>query len=287
MPWSKTNTISSMKNKSDALKQVFADAANSALAKGRSEEDAVFAGLAAVKIAEKKQEHARKALEPLKTLDATSVPTKVNKAATEAPIASKTIDRVLVNADFDKANRLILEFDNGEKIITKKIEIKELIEQHISISAKHSNAHGVFISTETQYLPAINTAVPITLNLTTESYNVELMTPVSSKIVCNESGSYFFNFSLQVTKRNANLANYYIWYRINGQDVPNSSSIVSIAGSSAHGVPSWSFHHEMVAGDYFELVWASPQLNMELEALPANSFSPSIPSVILIVQRTD
>lgn len=48
MPWSKTNTIPGLKNKSDKIKEVFAQTANSALDRGLSEEEAVFAGLAAV-----------------------------------------------------------------------------------------------------------------------------------------------------------------------------------------------------------------------------------------------
>lgn len=135
MPWSKTNTISSMKNKSDALKQVFADAANSALAKGRSEEDAVFAGLAAVKIAEKKQEQTRKASEPLKQPLPSHVLAVIQKKLVEPSGESQSQDRNLISADFDKFNRLVLTFDNGDKIVSRQVEIKEMIEQYISVAS--------------------------------------------------------------------------------------------------------------------------------------------------------
>ena len=63
MPWSADDTIPSMKKKSKELRALFARVANQALAKGQSEEEAVFAGIAAVKNAEKKTE-TKKAVKP-------------------------------------------------------------------------------------------------------------------------------------------------------------------------------------------------------------------------------
>ena len=62
MPWSKDKTIPSLENKSDKVKEVFAEAANAALSRGLSEEDAVFAGLGAVSRYEKANKPLKKSL---------------------------------------------------------------------------------------------------------------------------------------------------------------------------------------------------------------------------------
>lgn len=54
MPWSKTKTLDSLKHKSDKVKEVFAIAANGALDRGQTEQESIFAGLAAVSNYERK-----------------------------------------------------------------------------------------------------------------------------------------------------------------------------------------------------------------------------------------
>lgn len=141
-------------------------------------------------------------------------------------------------------------------------------------------AYGSFISTVTQTAALINTAYPITLSATLESYLVAVGSP-TSRIVCSQAGVYNFQFSCQLDKTAAASGEVYIWYRINGSDVANSASKVSLKGSDSETVAAWNFVQTMAAGDYFELVWATNDTNCFIPTFAAVAPVPLIPSVIL------
>lgn len=67
MPYSTTKTIPALSNKSDKVKEVFAEAANSALARGLTDDEAIYAGLSAVSNYEKKHQ-VKKEAKPAKKL---------------------------------------------------------------------------------------------------------------------------------------------------------------------------------------------------------------------------
>jgi hypothetical protein len=96
-------------------------------------------------------------------------------------------------------------------------------------------------------------------------------------------GTYNFQFSAQLLKSGGGSGNVYIWYRVNGADIANSATIVTLAGSSSASVAAWNFVVEMNAGDYFELVWSTNNTNCEIHAAAASAPVPAIPSVILTV----
>ena len=137
-------------------------------------------------------------------------------------------------------------------------------------------------STETQTPAVINTPYRITLN---NAGLVSGFTNSSGLITALHTGQYNFQFSLQVTSTNSSNAYYYIWYRKNGVDVPNSATKVSIASNQAVAAPSWNFPVSLAANDTFELMWASDSTNVSLSASVATSFHPAIPSVILTVTQ--
>lgn len=163
MPWSKDKTITSLENKSDKVKEVFAEAANAALSRGLSEEDAVFAGLGAVSRYEKANKPLKKSLKPelpihvkailearkqkeqeeLENLKKAALELE-EKREVESPKVLKAFlpenaiepnpERSLVAAEWDKQGRLILTFDDGEKITTSPVPVQEKIEQYIGVS---------------------------------------------------------------------------------------------------------------------------------------------------------
>lgn len=146
--------------------------------------------------------------------------------------------------------------------------------------------YGVFTDTVSQILTAANSPKAVTFNTSEFASGVHLgSTP--SRIVCDASGLYNFQFSLQVAKSGSNLANIYIWARVNGVDVPRSNSKISISGNNAALVPSWNFELPMAAGSYFELMWAADSTAVVLEATASPSVGPSIPSAILTVAKVN
>jgi hypothetical protein len=128
MPWSADDTIPSMKKKSKELRALFAKVANEALAKGQSEEEAVFAGLAAVRNAEDKENKklgkAEKPAVPwhLKVLSERKEKQEIEKA--QVPDTKQIQD-----AEFDDEGRLVILLKDGTRIVTKRKAIQQTVNQ--------------------------------------------------------------------------------------------------------------------------------------------------------------
>lgn len=142
--------------------------------------------------------------------------------------------------------------------------------------------YGVFHSTQIQTAAAINTAYPMTLNVTDLSFGVYTGTP-NSRVYIDTEGIYNFQFSAQLVKTTGGVALFYIWARLNGIDIPDSATKIRIQGNNGETVGAWNFVLELKAGDYFELVWSTDDLNCQIFASAASSPVPAIPSVILTV----
>jgi hypothetical protein len=142
--------------------------------------------------------------------------------------------------------------------------------------------YGAFFDTTTQNAAVINTAYPITINSTDISEGVYIGTP-TSRVYVDRVGTYNFQFSAQLLKSGGGSGNVFIWYRVNGVNVANSATIITLAGSSSAVVAAWNFVVEMNAGDYFELVWSTNNIGCEIHATGAAAPVPAIPSVILTV----
>jgi hypothetical protein len=75
-----------------------------------------------------------------------------------------------------------------------------------------------------------------------------------------------------------------MWPRINGIDVDDSATEVTLTGGSNDAiVAAWNFVLNLQTGDYFELVYSSSSLNVSIPYVAASSPVPAIPSVILTV----
>jgi hypothetical protein len=140
--------------------------------------------------------------------------------------------------------------------------------------------NGAWYDTTTQTRVAINTAQAVTFNSVTVANQIGQRTAGDSKIYVDKAGYYNFQFSAQVGKASGGLAYIWIWFRVNGVDVPDSSSKVAVQGSSAESVPAWNFVLPMNADDYFELMWATDD-GVEIMSIASTAFAPATPSVIL------
>lgn len=143
--------------------------------------------------------------------------------------------------------------------------------------------YGAFQDTTTQTLASINTPYAIKLNTTDFQRGPILDTVDTSKIRIDQDGIYNFEFSLQLYKNSASQHYVWVWPRVNGVNIPASSTKISLSGSTAATVAAWNFMLDMKNGDYFQLMWASDDTGCVLKADPATAFCPSIPSVILTV----
>lgn len=146
MTWTINNPPDIIKNKSKEIIQACVLAANSALAKGLTQEEAIFAAMGTAKRLEqssvakqvkpKVPQHVQALLD--RTVQQANEPenkAQINRAFLGKSALPSDQERTLVSADFNDKNQLVLLFDTGEQLITKAIDIDQSIQQYLSVSA--------------------------------------------------------------------------------------------------------------------------------------------------------
>lgn len=145
--------------------------------------------------------------------------------------------------------------------------------------------YGKFKSSTVQQPLAIDTPYAVAFETTEISAGVDMLD--STKVRCLANGLYSFDFRLQVTSTNSSQKTIYIWSRINGVDVPNTTTKVSLAGNLFEVIPSWNFVHTLQAGDYFELMYAASDTAVLINAPASTAFCPATPSAVLKVNQVN
>lgn len=143
-------------------------------------------------------------------------------------------------------------------------------------------AHASYYDTTTQTNPVADSVNVFSFNSVISQFMVKRGTP-PTKIYIQDTGLYSIQFSAQLDKTGGSASSVYIWPRINGVNVPYSATKIVIDGPNNEIVPAWNFLLLLKSGDYFELVWQSPDTNVVILAEPASGNVPEIPSIILTV----
>ena len=144
--------------------------------------------------------------------------------------------------------------------------------------------YGSFYDTTTQVATVINTATAITFNTTDLSQGVYIDSP-TSRIVVDSEGIYNFDTSFQLDKTSGGTAVFDFWFRLNGVDVANSASRISVQGNNAEIFSSLNYFFDLKANDYIELMFSVTDLSVELKTFAAAVPHPAIPSIILTVNN--
>lgn len=143
-------------------------------------------------------------------------------------------------------------------------------------------AYGWFSDTTDQTAAAINTAYAMTFNTSGERRDVRIGSP-ASRIFVDRRGIYNIQFSAQFVNAGGSAHRVWVWLRVNGTDVPNSSTVIRMQGNNTEQVAAWNFVQRFNAGDYFELMWEVSDTGISLFADPATAVHPAIPSILLSV----
>lgn len=144
--------------------------------------------------------------------------------------------------------------------------------------------YGSFSRT-TDYSPALaNTAYAIVFDSTRLSNGVTIGTP-ASRIVVSASGFYDVSATLQYSSGNSSAKDIYSWVRKNGTDVSNSSRVVSISGSGTYTPVLVAESISLDAGDYIEIMFASTDTNVTLDAVVPTAFAPGSPAANLVIEQ--
>jgi hypothetical protein len=144
--------------------------------------------------------------------------------------------------------------------------------------------YGSFYDTTTQVATVINTATAITFNTTDLSQGVFIGSP-TSRIVVDSEGLYNFAISFQIDKTSGGVAQFFIWFRLNGVNVDDSAGLIRIQGNNAEIFSAYNIFLQLKANDYVEVMFSVDDLSVELKAIAASAPVPSIPSIILTVNN--
>lgn len=104
-----------------------------------------------------------------------------------------------------------------------------------------------------------------------------------SRLTVTADGVYNFQFSAQLNKASSSAKDVWIWARVNNVDMTSSATQVTLSGSSAASVAAWNFVYNLTANSYFELMWATNDVDCQMPAYAAAAPVPEIPSVIMTV----
>lgn len=153
--------------------------------------------------------------------------------------------------------------------------------------------YGAFSDVTNQVAAAINTGYPM-------RFAVDDIPPNGVSIVANGSGQktritfaqtgiYNLQWSAQFVSTDNAECDISVWLRKNEVDVAGSRGLVAVPKKiglvNGHALPSWNFVLSVTAGEYYEFVWSTANLNASIQALPATVYAPSTASTILTVTQ--
>ena len=152
--------------------------------------------------------------------------------------------------------------------------------------------YGAFQDNTIQTATTINTPYAMKFGITDLSNGITIVSDGSNltRITIANTGIYNIQFSAQFDRTNSGTDAVDIWLRKNGVDVPGSGGRIILTGGAAASetLAAWNYVLDIVAGDYYQLMWSTPDTHVRLlyEAAQTIPFvHPIIPSTILTVTQ--
>jgi hypothetical protein len=150
-----------------------------------------------------------------------------------------------------------------------------------------SGYYAMYQDNNTQTIAVINTGYPIKFRTMDLSNGVSVVS--DSRITFANTGIYNLQFSVQLENSGTQEHDVTIWLRKNGSDVAGSSGFVAVVakhgGINGHVLPSWNYLLDVVAGEYYELVWSATSTSVTMPFYAAGSPPPSTASAIFTVTQ--
>jgi len=151
-----------------------------------------------------------------------------------------------------------------------------------------SGSYAEFFDTSQQTVASVNTAYPITWNGTDVTDGVSLNVSDTSKMEFTYSGVYHIDMSATIHSTSASSKDVWIWPRIDGVDVANSSSMVNSLDTNDHRQTiNRSGLFSITSGQYLQWMWATNDLNLDLHGTAASAFGPAVPSATVTIVQVD
>lgn len=152
--------------------------------------------------------------------------------------------------------------------------------------------YGAWQDNNTQTAASSNTGYAMIFRTIDLSNGISVVTNGTNltRITFDNTGIYNLQFSSQFQNTSNQLQDVTIWLRKNGTDLPGSSGYISVpnshGGTPGHGISSWNYLLDVVAGEYYELIWSTTDhTSVTMQFYSAGSPPPSAASVILTVTQ--
>jgi hypothetical protein len=143
-----------------------------------------------------------------------------------------------------------------------------------------------------QNIAAINVGQAMIINQVNNSYNININANTVgdlTRITFYKSGIYNIQFSAQLKRTSGGAsATVDIWFRKGGADIPNSNTSINLQANAGVLVASWNLFYYVdvsLPNPYIEIMWASTNSSISIQAVAANAVHPATPSVILTVNQ--
>ena len=108
-----------------------------------------------------------------------------------------------------------------------------------------------------------------------------------TRITFAAAGTYMVAPSLQFANSDTANRNVTIWFRKNGTDIANSSTVINVpkAGDGGNTFFQIVLYEQVTAGQYIEIMWLPTNTSVTLDYIAAGAVAPAAPSVILSSER--
>ena len=145
---------------------------------------------------------------------------------------------------------------------------------------------GFFYDTTSQTNPVADTVNTATFDTVGSSNQITVVG--GTQITPANAGTYNIIFTVSLEKTQAGTPEITsIWLRYNGVDIINSRQDIETPNQIALLFVTGSYTQEMAAGSNIELVWSSPDIDVQLSFLPAavGPIRPTTPSAKMTLTR--
>lgn len=152
-----------------------------------------------------------------------------------------------------------------------------------SANISSGNLYGSFYSSKDQ---TITENTPIPMSAETKDLANGIRVVDESKFTVSSGGTFNVQFSAQI-KQSSNSAEMSIWFKKNGNDVPNSATKMSLQ-NNANYLFALNFLVELNSDEYVELYWASDSIHTTIEHFDSQTspyIRPAIPSLIVTITQ--
>lgn len=144
-------------------------------------------------------------------------------------------------------------------------------------------SYGAFYTSVAHSAATADTATAITWEGTGYSNGVAVDGVTTSRINFTNAGTYAIDFSAELHSESSSAKQIWLWPRINGTDVPNSTIVTTLTSNDDRIVVSRAGMFTVSAGDYLEAMFAVDDTDLDIHGSAATAFAPASPSATISI----